>query len=61
MFTVQGAGTGAALGSTSDQFQYAFTTLTGDGSIVARLVSTQLSSGTGEAGIMIRDTLKFGF
>jgi hypothetical protein len=54
-FVMQGSGSGILAPSTSDQMQYAFTSLEGDGSIVARLATMQnLGS---EAGLMIRDSL----
>lgn len=55
VFTVSGAG---AIGSTSDKERYLYQTLSGDGSIVAR-VSTLGSGGGSSArvGIQIRDTL----
>ena len=54
-YTVTGAGTdvwGAA-----DAFHFAFQTLTGDGSITARVASVQNVSGWTKAGVMIRETL----
>jgi hypothetical protein len=42
---------------TSDAFHYAYTTLTGDGSIVARVVSTSNTAAWVKAGVMIRASL----
>jgi regulation of enolase protein 1 (concanavalin A-like superfamily) len=61
-FTVRGAGTG--IGGSTDQFRYLYQTLTGDGSITAR-VSSQSGTASGAlAGVMIRETTatnaKFG-
>ena len=54
-FTVNGAG--AQIYGTSDAFNFAYQPLTGDGTIVARLVSLQGGSGFVTAGVMIRNTL----
>jgi subtilase family serine protease/acyl-CoA thioesterase FadM len=55
-FTVNGAG--ARIYGTADAFNFVYQPLTGDGSIVARLVSFQGVSGPYTAvGVMIRDTL----
>jgi YD repeat-containing protein len=53
VFTVKGAG--AQIWSTSDSFHFAYQSLSGDGTIVARLVSVSPTSAT--PGIMIRDSL----
>ncbi len=52
VFTVKGAGAGIA--GTADGMHFAYQPLSGDGSIVARVVSS--SSGS-QAGVMIRETL----
>ena len=52
-FSITGGGVGIPIPATADAFQFAYQTLTGDGSITARLTSVQ----GGEAGIMIRETL----
>jgi len=52
-FTIAAAGT--AIGSTSDSMHFVYQPLSGDGSIVARVVST--STSTTQAGVMIRETL----
>jgi regulation of enolase protein 1 (concanavalin A-like superfamily) len=54
-FTVVGAGQGTFF-STSDGFHYVYQPLSGDGTIIARVVSLQ-GSGSDQAGIMIRETL----
>ena len=54
-FTVTGAG--ADVWGTSDQFHYAYTTLSGDGSIVARVASIQNVHAWTKAGVMIRNSL----
>jgi hypothetical protein len=53
-FSVTGAG--ADVWGTADQFQYAYTTLTGDGSIVARVASIQFVHAWTKAGVMIRNS-----
>jgi hypothetical protein len=55
MFTVSGAG--ADVWGTSDAFQYAYHTLSGDGSIVARVTSIQNTSSWAKAGVMMRSSL----
>jgi IPT/TIG domain len=57
-FTVQGAG--AQIYGTADAFHYVYQPLTGDGAIVARLVSLQGGTGYVAAGVMIRETLSAG-
>ncbi len=52
-FTVSGSG--QQIGSTSDGMHFAYQPLSGDGSIVARVVSVQ--GGYTQAGVMIRETL----
>lgn len=54
-FTVGGSGT--QIYGSADSFHFAFQTLSGDGSIVARVVSAQGGSGYAAAGVMIRETL----
>src|SRR5258708_16377810 len=56
-FTVAGAGQGTLFAS-SDGFHFAYQSLTGDGTMVARVVSLQGSAA--QAGIMMRETLKPG-
>src|SRR6202166_211384 len=57
-FTVNGAG--GQIYGTADAFHFVYQPLTGDGSIVARLVSLQGGSGCVSAGVMIRETLNAG-
>src|SRR5260370_1033674 len=56
-FTVAGAGQGTLFAS-ADGFHYVYQSLSGDGTMVARVVSLQRSSA--QAGIMIRETLNPG-
>lgn len=58
VFTVKGGG--QQVYGTSDSFHFAYQSLSGDGSIVARLVSVQGASGYATAGVMIRETLNAG-
>src|SRR5690242_10866667 len=51
VFTVKGSGTG--ISATSDEFHFAYQSLSGDGTIMARVASC---SG-GQCGVMIRETL----
>ncbi|HOP98907.1 MAG TPA: glycoside hydrolase family 3 C-terminal domain-containing protein [Verrucomicrobiota bacterium] len=57
---VQGAG--ATIYGTADGFHYLYVPLTGDGTLMARVVSTMptsdLSDGWDKAGVMIRETLQ---
>jgi len=53
-------GTGADISGTADQFHFAFKTLTGAGSITARINSVQNTDPWAKAGIMIRETLDAG-
>ena len=58
-FTVQGSGNGVT--GTADSMHFVYQALSGDGSIVARVVSVTGGSGTStEAGVMIRETLDPG-
>ena len=50
-------GSGADITGTADEFHYAFKTLTGPGSIVARVTSVQNTHQWAKAGVMIRETL----
>src|SRR2546426_8132214 len=56
-FTVAGAGQGTFFTS-SDGFHFVYQSLTGDGTMVARVVSLQGSAA--QAGIMVRETLNAG-
>ncbi|MDA0253430.1 MAG: autotransporter-associated beta strand repeat-containing protein [Planctomycetota bacterium] len=55
VFTVAGAG--AAVGGTSDAFRFAWQTLTGNGSITARVTQNQNTDPLAKAGIEIRESL----
>jgi hypothetical protein len=57
-FTVNGAG--AQIYGTADAFHFVYQPLTGDGTLVARLVSVQGVGGYGSAGVMIRNSLDAG-
>ena len=57
-FTVRGAG--ADVWGSADAFQYAYTTLDGDGEIVARVASLQNVDAWTKAGVMMRDGLAAG-
>jgi hypothetical protein len=50
-------GTGADIWGNSDEFHFAFKTLSGAGSIVARVQSIENTWGWAKAGVMIRETL----
>jgi len=50
-------GSGADIWGAADQLHFAFKTLTGPGSITARVVSVQNTDGWAKAGVMIRETL----
>jgi len=55
-YTVKGAGTD--VWGTADQFHYAYTSLTGDGSIIARVTSIPANVNAWvKAGVMIRESL----
>jgi regulation of enolase protein 1 (concanavalin A-like superfamily) len=58
VFTVQAAGNGMA--GTADGMNFLYQPLSGDGTIVARIVSTQRASNSVYAGVMIRETLAAG-
>ncbi|MEN6578319.1 MAG: LamG-like jellyroll fold domain-containing protein [Phycisphaerales bacterium] len=54
-------GAGADVWDNSDEFTYAYKTLTGDGTLVARVVSNGTGSSTWtKGGVMIRDSLRGG-
>jgi subtilisin family serine protease len=57
-FTVSGAG--ADVWGTADAFQFAYRTLSGDGTIVARVASVQNVAAWTKAGVMIRSSLSAG-
>ncbi|MBC7785406.1 MAG: hypothetical protein H7144_16355, partial [Burkholderiales bacterium] len=54
-FTVRG--TGGDVGGTSDSFHFAYTTLNGNGSIVARVANAMYTRGDDKVGLAIRETL----
>ena len=54
-YTLKGAG--SDIWNTADGFQFAFTTLTGDGSIVTQVTSMANFVNSGKAGIMMRNSL----
>ena len=51
------AGAGADVWGTTDAFRYAYTTLSGDGSIVAQVSTLENVDAWTKAGVMMRDTL----
>ena len=53
-YTVKGAGT---IGATADQFRFVYQTLSGDGSVTARISVPQNTGASARIGVMIRDTL----
>jgi len=57
-FTVAGAGNGTMI-TTSDSFHFVYQPWTGDGTLIARVVSVQGSSAA-QIGIMVRETLNLG-
>ena len=57
-YTMTGSGTD--IWGTADQFHFAFKTLTGTGSIIARVNSIQNTDPWAKAGVMIRETLDAG-
>ena len=57
-YTITAAG--ADIWGTADQFHFAYKTLTGAGSIVAKVQSVQNTNAWAKAGVMIRETLDAG-
>jgi hypothetical protein len=53
-FTVKGAG--SDIGGTADSFQFAYTTLTNSGEIIARWASAQPGGTADKVGLMMRET-----
>ena len=53
-------GSGADIYGTADSFRFAYTTLSGDGQIVARVASLSAAKKMAKAGIMIRDDTSAG-
>jgi hypothetical protein len=58
VFTVTGAG--ADIWNTADAFHFAYTTLTGDGTLVTRVASEQNVASWTKAGVMMRESLAPG-
>jgi subtilase family serine protease len=58
VFTVNGAG--AQIYSTADAFHFVYQPLTGDGTVIARVVSMEGELNFAAAGVMIRNTLDAG-
>ncbi len=58
--TVTMVGRGADIWGTADEFQYAYTTLTGDGSMTVKVDSLASTDNWTKAGIMIRESLDAG-
>ncbi|MEZ5566622.1 MAG: FG-GAP-like repeat-containing protein [Gammaproteobacteria bacterium] len=50
-------GSGADIWGSQDQFHYAYRTLTGDGELIARIVSLSNNDPWAKAGVMVRETL----
>jgi regulation of enolase protein 1 (concanavalin A-like superfamily) len=63
-FTMTGSGTdiwnNGIAGDYRDEFHFAYKTLTGSGTIIARVDSIQETNGWAKAGVMIRETLEPG-
>jgi hypothetical protein len=57
-FTIEGAG--ADIWDTADALRFAYTTLTGDGSIVTKVASEEAVASWTKAGVMMRETLTPG-
>jgi type II secretory pathway pseudopilin PulG len=53
-------GSGADIWDTSDEFHYVYQPLSGDGQIIARVVSITNTNSWAKAGVMIRETLTAG-
>jgi len=53
-------GNGANIGGSSDQFNFASTTMTGDGSVIAYVGSITNTNASAEAGVMIRNDSTVG-
>ncbi|MBN2312971.1 MAG: hypothetical protein JXM79_03510, partial [Sedimentisphaerales bacterium] len=60
MGTYTMTGSGADISGTADQFHFAFKTLNGAGSIIARINSLENTNAWAKAGVMIRETLDAG-
>ncbi|HLX92568.1 MAG TPA: T9SS type A sorting domain-containing protein, partial [Puia sp.] len=55
IYTIQGSG--SDIGGTDDQFQYAFTNLTGDEHVYAEVLTQDAASSLDKAGLMFRDSV----
>jgi Bacterial Ig-like domain (group 2) len=58
VFELQSAGTGVASAASTDQFQYAFSGLQGDGTVTARVLA--MTKPDGQTGIMVRNPVDPG-
>jgi hypothetical protein len=58
--TITMTGSGSDIWGTSDQFHFAYKTLTGAGTIVARVDSVENTNDWAKAGVMIRESLEPG-
>ncbi|HUB25564.1 MAG TPA: hypothetical protein VL992_09040, partial [Tepidisphaeraceae bacterium] len=58
IYSVSGAGTD--ISGTSDQFQYLYTSITGDAEITAEVLSVTNSNSAAKSGVMFRNTLDAG-
>jgi YVTN family beta-propeller protein len=56
VYTVEGGGLLGG-GSTTDQLQFLYRTMTGDGRLTARVTAVENTNTTAKAGVMFRDTL----
>ena len=57
-YTVNGGGTD--INGTSDKFQFVYKSLTGDGSIIARVINVEDTDSWAKAGVMFRNALTAG-
>jgi len=57
-YTINGAG--ADIWGTADAFNFAYTTLSGNGTVIARVATEQAANAWTKAGVMIRETLTAG-
>ncbi len=55
IYTIQGSGND--IGGNADEFQYAFTNLTGDEHVVAEVLTQDASNAANKAGLMFRDSV----
>jgi hypothetical protein len=59
-WTVTGSGTGISSGSTSDQFNFASTSVTGDQTLITQVTSMTNTNAWAESGLMFRDSSAVG-